>query len=585
MERDIGRRALFDRQDLESFEEEMIADGGLSWARCVTLAAIALGYAPLVGRPLALSWLAACLILIRLVFWWFRRSVSTTKRPHLWLTGAVFSGASLYLAMGSIAVFACLKGGVWGLFAGQFMLFCLLLSASRARRSMLLYYAAAAPIAAYMFALSCVGFILAPAPEISLALLIGAIFLLTTSQRIAAASQRLILSADAARAAAEASVAAKSAFIATVSHELRTPISGIMAGAAELETAAADVRSRNNAALVSQSAQMMRTLLNDLLDLAKIEAGRLGVEFAPFNLRAALLDTIRFWRPELARKNLFLRLQGARAIPRWVDGDATRLRQILNNLLSNAAKFTTDGGVTLRASFNSKEDGHRLSLEVIDTGPGMTDGDLGRLFTAYEQLSASTADTHGGTGLGLNISRELARLMGGDIVASSLPGQGSIFRIELDIIPCATPEAVQAELGDDGCAARRLLIVDDHEVNRRAFSLILEPFAEYVACAEDAEQALNLLAVEAFDVVLMDIHMPGLDGREATVRLRSTPGPNQHTPVIALTGAGARDQVASYLAAGMTSLVVKPVSALELIAAVNIALSPGGDACDNRLTA
>src|SRR5215217_4919417 len=315
--------------------------------------------------------------------------------------------------------------------------------------------------------------------------------------------------AERRRAEAEAAVEAKSAYVAAISHELRTPISAILAGAAELERTAVGGAGKAQARLIGGAGQMMRALLDDLLDLAKIEVGRMEVESMTFDLRAAVNDVMRMWRPQARDKGLRLRLEGANRLPAWVQGDPTRLRQVLNNLISNAIKFTSEGAVTLRITEELTADGaHALSLSVTDTGPGMNPGQVERLFTPFEQLDAGTARKHGGSGLGLAISRELTRLMGGELVVTSAPGQGATFTLKLTLAPAqppqveAPPEPVQA----------RVLVVDDHAVNRQAISLILAPLGITPRTAASAEEGLEHLAREPFDVVLMDVYMPDMDG-------------------------------------------------------------------------
>jgi signal transduction histidine kinase/ActR/RegA family two-component response regulator len=398
-----------------------------------------------------------------------------------------------------------------------------------------------------------------------------------SSQRLYEAELLAQIELERKRAEAEAATAAKSAFVAMVSHELRTPISAILAGAADVERQADDPALRSNGLLISDSARMMRTLLNDLLDLSKIEAGAMGVELIPYDLRSLVLDTIRFWSKEIGKKGLRVRLQGAAHLPQWVTGDPTRLRQILNNLFSNAIKFTDKGSITLELStLPVGADRFEATFKVIDTGSGMTQAQIGRLFTAFEQLGESTARTHGGTGLGLAISRDLARLMGGDLVAASVHGQGSTFSltIPLALAEAASPgkAAASATLSDE--RPLRILIADDHEFNRRAFTLMLEAASAEITAVEDGLKALNALASAAFDIVLMDVNMPRMGGLEAVRRLRATTGPNARVPIIALTAAGGAEDIAACMNAGMDAFVTKPVEGAELFNAIEKVLCP-----------
>ncbi|MCF8505410.1 MAG: response regulator [Caulobacter sp.] len=375
--------------------------------------------------------------------------------------------------------------------------------------------------------------------------------------------------ADRRRVEAEAAVEAKSAYLAMISHELRTPISAILAGATELERTSPG-QGRAQARLIKGAGQMMRGLLDDLLDLSKIEVGRMEVESAPFHLRAVISDAVRMWRPEARGKGLRLRVEGARSLPEWVEGDPTRIRQVLNNLISNALKFTVEGSITLRLSAQrAAGDEWALQVAVADTGPGMTPDQVARLFTPFDQLDAGTARKHGGSGLGLAISRELARLMGGDLTAASAPGEGAVFTLGLTLAAAETPAAAQAP---DAVEAR-VLVVDDHAVNRQAIALVLAPLGIVPETAASAEEGLERLAHEVFDVVLMDVYMPDMDGREATRRLRAAVGPNQTVPVIAITASATERDWEACRAAGMTGHVAKPIDPAQLYAALDAALA------------
>ncbi|ALL14786.1 histidine kinase [Caulobacter henricii] len=388
--------------------------------------------------------------------------------------------------------------------------------------------------------------------------------------------------AELRRQEAEEAVAAKSAFVAMISHELRTPISAILAGAARLHSEVPEASSKIHAQLISDAGGLMRALLNDLLDFSRLEVGRMAVEKAPFNLRQTLSDTLRLWRPEAAKKGLRLRVVGAASLPKWVSGDALRLRQVLNNLLSNAIKFTDRGAVEVRLGSRDEGSGHHLTITVVDTGSGISQADMARLFTPFEQLSTSVVRQHGGSGLGLVISRELARLMGGDLVVSSVEGQGATFTLSLQVEAAEAPQV--GEVGPS-VAGTRVLVVDDHVVNRRAIELVLQPFGVDATLAESGEQALELLSAEVFDVVLMDVYMPGMDGREATRVLRSGSGPNRDTPVIAVTASATPKDWDACRAAGMNAHVAKPIDPIELYAALAQVLSPDQRDAANRTPA
>ena len=396
------------------------------------------------------------------------------------------------------------------------------------------------------------------------------------------------------RLEAEAAVAAQTSFVATVSHELRTPISAMMAGAAELGRGAQDASARNHAALIQDAGRMMKALLDDILDHAKLEAGRMTVEHVPFDLRQVTAQLIRFWTLEARKKGLKLRVEGAAQLPAWVEGDATRLRQVLNNLISNAVKFTGEGSITLRLSaWASEDDACAVRFQVVDTGQGMDADQIGRLFTPFEQAGA--AAHHGGTGLGLAISRQLARLMGGHLTAFSVKGSGSVFTLALtfplaeapaDAAPAAAPEPAPvaaeahdvepAEAVDEGRPVR-ILVADDHEINRRAVQLVLAPMGAAMTAVENGLLAVEAARTEAFDIIIMDVRMPEMDGREATRRIRAMAGPNQFTPVIAVTADTEDDDKAACRDAGMTAFVGKPIDPAKLVNTVIEALDQAAE--------
>ncbi len=444
---------------------------------------------------------------------------------------------------------------------------------------------AATPHALYLLAVPFVAKLANPGPSLADVLWFGAT-LLIVSVAVASRTLNTALKAEAdakeeaerRRYEAEEAVAAKSAFVAMISHELRTPISAILAGAARLHSEVPEASSKVHAQLIADAGGLMRTLLNDLLDFSRLEAGRMTVEKTAFNLRQSLADTLRLWRPEVARKGLRLRVEGAAGVPRWAAGDAMRLKQVLNNLLSNAIKFTERGEIAVTLGVELQGEAIVLAIEVADTGPGIPEALLPRLFTPFDQLQAAVVRQHGGSGLGLVISRELARLMGGDLTAASRPGEGARFTLTALLEPA---EAPRVEGAGPSIVGARVLVVDDHVVNRRAIELVLQPFGVDATLAESGEEALELLGSEVFDAVLMDVYMPGLDGRDATRVLRAVPGPNQRTPVIAVTASATPKDWEACAAAGMDAHVAKPIDPIELFAALSQVLSePPADAAE-----
>jgi signal transduction histidine kinase/CheY-like chemotaxis protein len=501
---------------------------------------------------------------------WRRVAVAITP----FLTSAAFGALSLPL-FASDQRFAPTLGGM--LLAGA-LINVIVINVSLRSATL----SAAAPHVFYLLIAPLVAKAANPDAPLANALWLGALLLIAS---VAVASRTLgaALKAEAdakeeaerRRHEAEEAVAAKSAFVAMISHELRTPISAILAGAARLHSEVPEASSKVHAQLISEAGGLMRALLNDLLDFSRLEAGRMAVEKAPFNLRQTLSDTLRLWRLEVAKKGLRLRIEGAANLPRWVAGDGMRLRQVLNNLLSNAIKFTPSGAITVRLGCVSDDLTHRLTVAVTDTGPGIAPTLLPRLFTPFDQLSASVVRQHGGSGLGLAISREFARLMGGDLTADSVLDQGATFTFSFVVERALAPQA-----GEEGpsIAGARVLVVDDHVVNRRAIELVLQPFGVDATLAESGEEALELLKAEMFDAVLMDVYMPGMDGRDATRALRAGSGLNRDTPVIAVTASATPKDWDACLAAGMNAHVAKPIDPLELYAALSQVLSSGARA-------
>ena len=387
------------------------------------------------------------------------------------------------------------------------------------------------------------------------------------------AEARALDEAREGQARALAAWEARQSFVAAVGHELRTPLTALTAAASVLELRAFGPEERSTAALIGHSAELMRRLLDDLLDLAKLEAGRMEVETAPFALRALVLQAAELWRGPAEAKGLRLVLDTIDALPERVTGDAHRVQQLLNNLLSNAVKFTEAGEVRLACAAALGEDGRwEAAVTVTDTGRGLTHAELAGLFEPFAQHDAAVPRIYGGTGLGLAISRKLARVMGGDL--TSLAGAGGRFelRLRLGAVEAARP-AVEAPSAPGWGARLRVLVVDDHPMARRGVQLVLETLGATVEVAEGGADALTRLAVTPFDLVVMDVNMEGMDGREACRRLRGAPGPNRAAAVLALTGEAGASQVAACLAAGMDAHVAKPITPARLYAASTSALA------------
>ena len=651
-----------------------VADGG-DWAgairqrrksllqRLALAAALGLIFGPVLGWSLSFGWFVGYLAVQALDLWIFapitsgkadqlhglRRLAGSTSlvlnaayfcglSVPLWLVGGPAGGVCAILLLSGAAVYA----------VGN---------ASSSRSAMLmttsspLLYLAMTPV--FMASQGATSGMLTIATFSAGAFVV---FSLSTWRRMNQAhrSERAAgIEAQTKRLEAERIMAGRSAFLAVIGHDLRTPISAILTGAAELERGATDAAARSQAHLITDAGFMMKALLDDLLDHAKLDAGHMTVDQVDFNLRELLSQTVLLWRSPARAKGLKLRVEGAANMPSAVRGDPMRVRQVLNNLISNAMKFTETGSITLRLNAWSEEPGgHAVLIAVEDTGPGMTAEQVARLFTPFDQTMAGVSAQFGGTGLGLAISRQLAELMGGRVTVRTRPGEGASFTLSLSLLqgkavaaapttldqesrdavaralsgrmtrssapapaaqslapvprPVATAEPASApqpeDLSPEAIAARilgpaaepaastvttepqpapmldegaeeedrpmRVLVVDDHDINRRAIQLILQPLGCDISTAADGMAALKICEQTAFDLIFMDVRMPELDGRETTRRIRAGGGPNAGVPIIAVTADTSSEDIAACTDAGMTYFVPKPITPPMLLGAI-----------------
>jgi PAS domain S-box-containing protein len=380
--------------------------------------------------------------------------------------------------------------------------------------------------------------------------------------------------AEAKAQTAEAANAAKSAFLANMSHEIRTPLNGLLGMAQALGNGELTDGQRAQIETMLDAGRTLMTVVNDILDFAKIDAGKL--EIVPVNADpgTGLQRAINLFRPLAEEKGIELKLALDGDLPQRLRLDPIRARQCVDNLISNAIKFTESGTVTVSARMMSRGEDQMIEVKVADTGVGMTEEQISRLFSDFMQADSSTTRRHGGTGLGLAISRRLARQMGGDVTVESRLGQGSTFCLSLSVEDAIDEETQRP--GDTPASSvpradirgKRLLLVDDNAINRKVVQMFLAPFGLVVSEAANGQEALNQLAQCSFDVVLMDVHMPIMDGREALRRLRATSAAYSAIPVIMLTANAMSGDRESYLAAGATGYVSKPVDQRELGAAI-----------------
>ncbi|MFC7475182.1 ATP-binding protein [Dankookia sp. GCM10030260] len=375
-------------------------------------------------------------------------------------------------------------------------------------------------------------------------------------------------------AAADRLARQRSEILAVMAHEIRTPLTGLLGFTELLAEAGLPAGPHRHAAQALQGGRDLLTIVNDILHLAKLEAGKGTIERLPFDPAAELRQALALCRAQAAGKGLTLALELAPDLPGWVAGDPTRLRQVMLNLLSNAVKFTTRGEVALRARPVAPD---RLRVEVRDSGIGIAPEALPRLFTMFEQAESGTARRFGGTGLGLAICRRLVDAMGGTLGAESVPGEGSLFWFELPLPAAEAPGPVAAAPAPPALVTPLdVLVVDDVAPNRELIRAFLAAAGHRPALAADGAAALALVAERRFDLILMDVSMPGMDGLEATRRIRAGAGPNARTPILALSAAATGDEVEDALAAGMDSHLAKPIDRAALLAAVRRAAPAAG---------
>ncbi len=393
----------------------------------------------------------------------------------------------------------------------------------------------------------------------------GTVGIRTDITALKRAMQELAGARDAAAAAGEA----KSRFLARVSHELRTPLNGVLGFAQVLlQDPRLEPEQREQVKTLHEAGRHLLDLVNGLLDLSKIEAGRLDLAPCPVALRPLLEGCATLLAPEIARKALSFHLDLDPTLPEAAELDPTRLRQLLLNLLSNAVKFTPTGGrVDLRAH---RLDGDRLRIEVQDTGPGIPAEKRHLLFEDFVQLTPQGTADGQGTGLGLAISARLVALMEGEIGCHDASGGGALFWFEIPLRATTMPGAESAMPGGAVAepseqAPQRILVVDDVAANRQIAQAMLRSAGHIVEAAEDGAGALLALSNGSFDAVLMDLQMPGMDGFEVTRRIRALPPPSCAVPVIALTASALPDQIEATRRAGMDAHLAKPIDRQALL--------------------
>jgi signal transduction histidine kinase/CheY-like chemotaxis protein len=423
---------------------------------------------------------------------------------------------------------------------------------------------------------------MAALPFMVTALVVHMIVGLVAQARISQAQARqdlLIKELEQARDKAEAANRAKSTFLGVISHELRTPMNGVLGAAQLLSATRLDPTQKEYVSIVRNSGDSLLALLNDILDLTKIEADRMALEQIEVDLGELVGRVGATWTARAREKGIVYAVDVAPEAPAVVVGDPTRLSQILHNLLSNALKFTETGEVRLTVACERLSQSRaRLVFDVSDTGPGIAPADLERLFQPFTQLDVSSTRRFGGTGLGLAICRRLAGLMGGELNVRSTVGEGSCFTLsaEFEVRAWTAPKIdtpLTAAVGEG--ESLRVLIVEDHPVNRMIIEAWLASAGHVASSAENGERALEQCAVERFDLILMDVNMPVMDGLTATRKLRAAGGPNGQTAVVVLSASARAEDHDAGLAAGADAYLDKPIDFQRLADLLN-RLAEGG---------
>jgi signal transduction histidine kinase len=541
----------------------------------------------LFGTAVAALWgcaVLACEGWMWLATWPHARGRALTRIDRLGYMGSALAGCATWLALGVLFWLAPDTGSrflallVWG---------ALLVNAiSFAFRSQLAFVMFAAPVCSVM--------ILTPAlaPKFAGLQQAAAVFgvvLLTAYAVVSAgrnirAARTLAETTEAlerARAAAESANAAKSEFLATMSHEIRTPLNGVIGMAQAMGRDPLPAVQRERLAVIRQGGETLLNLLNDLLDLSRIEAGRLELEDGVVDLADQARGAREAFAAVAADKDLLITLTVAPEAEGAWRGDPTRLRQVLYNLVSNAVKFTSSGEVAITLAVEAGQ----VMVAVRDTGPGIPADRLGALFQKFVQADASTTRQYGGSGLGLAICRELVERMGGTIAVKSRVGEGSVFTVRLPLVraEAAAPAAGASSLepaSSEPCAAAdheglRVLAAEDNPMNQVVLRTLLGQLGVAVEIVADGAAAVDAAARGGWDLILMDVQMPVMDGPTAARRIRqderakgATP-----TPILALTANAMAHHQAEYRAAGMDGFAAKPIQVAELVAAMEAALA------------
>lgn len=402
-----------------------------------------------------------------------------------------------------------------------------------------------------------------------LLLAVFAFVLYGSRQRLSMYAERL----EESERRAQESVRAKSSFLANMSHEIRTPLNGLLGMAQLLAQKTISYDQKQLVDVMMRSGHTLLTIVNDVLDLSKIEAGKMRVEPTPTDIRSLFSDLETLWRPLAEEKSITMSVDLKADLPSAIDVDAVRLRQCISNLISNAVKFTPKGDIAISANYEEEKD--LLFVSVQDTGVGIAAVDHTRLFGSFEQADDSTTRSFSGTGLGLTITRELAIALGGNVTCESVLGAGSTFILS---VRAPVSNIVSRKIGEqdfkpelEDIRDKRILLVEDHDVNRLLVRSFLKGKVKDVVDAENGKVALDILesGKVSFDLILLDMHMPVMDGPMTINAIRGSKAPYSDIPIIVITADAMEGDQDKYLALGTDGYVSKPVIAADLFGEFN----------------